>query len=178
MNLLDVRGKYKGHIYLTGNAPGYPPKGLTFGMNRCAFAPDIYFCADPFVLDNYHAEVGENMALSQLYFAPIPTRDKKNGVEISVKTTDQGDDLTKGLYGFGTSMMPCLQLCWWLGFTEVTVTHMNFYTSQQYHSYPMSDDSMSSISKEEMSGRRKTQIRAHAWMMDYADKKGIELRYM
>jgi hypothetical protein len=179
MNLEDLRGSYKGRIYLLGNGAEQKEKVKypIFGMNRCGrtFDADFYLCIDRYVLDNYADEVHDSIKAAEVAFVPHDTTDTFDGVPVIVKRTPQTDDLTEGVYCYGSSMTAAVQLIDWMGFTKITIDRVDFYEGNQLHHY--SDDSMALLSERELKRRKQKNLRAHAWIIDYCGFKGIELNY-
>jgi len=65
-----------------------------------------------------------------------------------------------------------------LGYTKIDIAGVDFYTGRRLHFYPKEIDPMAELPPDEMSNRRKELIRYHVGMMDYAESRGVELRYV
>lgn len=191
MNLEDLRGtKTADSVDLVGNADQetwyYDVSNPSFAcnlINRCYgyldWRPTYYVCTDKYVLDNYHDDVQESIAVCKYAFLPSEegrfTGD--NIIPIIVKGEDTGDlPATEGMYGHGTTLFIALQIAQLMGFEQVTFRNCDLYFGKKLHFY--GDDIMAKLSAQELSRRRLRSIQAHFWMIVFANKHKMRLNYL
>ena len=192
MNLEDLRGtKTADNVYLVGNGDNLDIttlKNPSFATNLISriypltkWRPTYYICTDPLVLDNYRPEVEESIRECEIAFLPheaLQTYTGDNIVPIIVKGEECDLPVTEGVYGHGSTLTIALKIAQHIGFEEATFVGCNLYFGRELHFYPRKDDIMAKLSTQELSRRRLRSIRAHFWMIVFANKHKMRLNYL
>ena len=193
MRLEDIRGlETSGDCYLVGNGDNLDvnkltrfPSFATNLINRIYHAtnwrPTYYVCTDKVVLDNYKDEVIENIRASKHSFLPeeaLPMYNYDNVIPIIVKHDPFDDEITEGIYSPGTTLFTALKIAQWIGYDSVTFAGCNLYFGKELHFYPRRDDIMAKLPPDELSRRKLRSIQAHFWMIVYANKNKLRVRYI